>query len=1288
MSKYCVKKPFTVVVAVIMIIVLGITSFINMDTDLLPAMELPYVVVITTYPGASPERVELAVSAPLEAGLGTVNGISGVTSTSSENVSMVLLEFENGTNMDSAMVGLSTALDQVKGYLPDTAQNPMLLQISPDLLPVMVAGADMEGMDVFELSEFTQNTLVPAFERQPGVASVDGIGLVAQSVEIRLDSAKIEDINTRVLASVDDKLAEAEAELNKAKRELTKGKAELEDGKTTLENQQADTSSKLADATVTVDSAIAQVQALISQETTLTASKTALSMEQEGLSQAQDQYTTLNEMLGNIPAWVPGGPYTIESLVEMDPAMFEAAKQGLIAYLGEAAPPELAALSQEILAQLVKANEYAATRLPQIATALANIETELMAAKVMKEKAEEGLKKAQDGYKELEIGKIAAAAGFGSGSAQLAAAEATIESAQTQLDDAFDQFKTAREDALESADVSKLLTKELISTLVMAQNFSMPAGYLYQGDSQYLLRVGDEFASMDELENALLMHMDVDGVGDIRLTDVATVTMIDNSSESYARINGNVAVALTVQKASTASTSEVSKSINKEIKALEEKYPDLHITPLMDQGDYIKLTVDTVLSNLGWGAVLAILVLALFLKDMRPTAVVAFSIPISVMFAIVLMYFSNVTLNMISLSGLALGVGMLVDNSIVVMENIYRLRSEGMDATRAAVQGAKQVAGAIMSSTLTTVCVFLPIVFTQGITRQLFVDMALTITYSLVASLIVALSVVPSLSSVMLRSAEEKAHPWFDAMVGAYQKALDFCLRYKAVPLGLAVGLLAFSIWQTTRMGMEFMPAMGGNQMSATLILPEDSSQEDSYALSDKAMEAILKIDGVDTVGAMSGGSGLMGGLMGGGSAGESMSFYLRIDEKAAQDNTHIAKQIEAVAAELPGCELEVSASNMDMSVLGGNGIELVVYGRDLDTLSNITTDLVSLLEGVEGIEEVTNNQEEGAPQLRIVIDKDAAMTKGLTVAQIFSELSGALTDTTTSTTLSVGQKDYEVVVVDERGTLNRDNLMQYTFETTSINDDGETVTETHPLSDFASLKSDTSVAAIARENQQRYMTVSAVTSEGYNTSLVGRQVQTKLDDYQLPEGYTLKMGGEIETIQSAMNDLVLMILLAVVFIYLIMVAQFQSLLSPFIVMFTMPLAYTGGLLALWISGKTISVVAMLGFLILAGVVVNNGIVFVDYTNQLRLEGMGKREALIETGRARIRPILMTALTTILAMSTMVFSKGMGAEMSQPMAIVSIGGLTYATLLTLFIVPVLYDLLFRRELKAVDVGED
>lgn len=818
-----------------------------------------------------------------------------------------------------------------------------------------------------------------------------------------------------------------------------------------------------------------------------------------------------------------------------------------------------------------------------------------------------------------------------------------------------------------------MLTADMLGNILMAQNFNMPAGYITEGEEQYLVKVGEEYASLEELENTLLMHMDVDGVGDVRLSDVADIALTDNAGESYAKVNGNDGVVLSFQKQSTASTATVSQRINSAIAQLQEQNPGLHITPLMDQGDYIDMVVGSVLSNLLWGGLLAIIVLIFFLKDAKPTFIVACSIPFSLMCAITLMYFTDVTLNIISLSGLALGVGMLVDNSIVVIENIYRLRSLGVPASKAAIQGAKQVSGAIFASTLTTICVFLPIVFTQGISRELFTDMGLTIAYSLLASLVVALTLVPAMGAAVLKNTKEKSHRWFDAFVEGYQRLLGWALRHKAPVLSGVTALLAISIFLTTQMGTAFIPAMDSPQMSATLTMPRGAAQQDAYAMADTVMERIAAVDGVETVGAMSGGSG-MSSMMGGSSSGGSITYYILLSDDRTATNADVSAAIEAQVADLD-CTVEVQESTMDMSALGGSGVELVITGRGLDEMNAIADDLRGILRSTEGLVDISENSVTGNPETRITVDKYKAMQHGLTVAQIYSELAAELKAENTATTLTLDGTDTPVVVVKPAGQApTRGNIMDHAFTVTNAEGEEETVR----LYDIAAKQETDSVSSINRENGARTMSVSAGVDARHNIGLVSRELEKKLADYELPEGYTVEIAGENETINSAMTDLVKMIALAVVFIYLIMVAQFQSLMSPFIVMFTIPLAFTGGLLALWLTGSELSIIAMLGFLVLAGVVVNNGIVFVDNINQLRLAGMDRTEAILETGRTRIRPVLMTALTTILAMSTMALGIGDGAEMTQPMAIVTIGGLTYATLLTLLVVPVLYDI-FRKK---------
>ena len=1367
MSKYSVKKPYTVLVAVVLVLVLGFVSFTKMTTDLLPSINLPYLMVVTTYPGASPEKVESSVTAPLESALGTVTGVENVTSTSAENYSMVMLEFEEDTNMDSAMVKVSSAVDQVSGQLPDLAGTPSIMEITPDMMATMYVSASYDGKDIYDLSSFAEEELLPYLERQSGVASVSTVGMVERQVEVRLNQTKIDQVNDKMLVKVSSKLADAKQELDDSyqklvdsqqdltngKNDLLDGQKELDDGKNELTDGAKKTYQTLVDSGYQLSALVEQLnerQSLQTEQQLLKAGQQANTLKQAitGIAMAQRAPAAIQataaqlvaqgmdaETAGNLAAaFCTGQLHEGDTGYEQAAAAYGAAL---------AADPSLAltvvsAMSAEdcagnsVFQQINSAMGGSLTtgadlvNLYRTAAAAANayggddaamtaraqeIEQRLAVLNLTFQQVEAatGMSAEQipELYKQIEAGKLQAAAGFGSGDAQLSYAQSQLDSAKDQLDsaqdqiddgfdqlnDAYDNYEKSRKEALENANLDSLLNMSTLSGMITAQNFDMPAGYIKAGDGsddQWLLRVGEDFESVDELEGILLCS--IDGIGDVRLGDVATLTVIDNAGDAYAKVNGNDAVVLSIFKGSTAGTSEVSKTCNKAIAQLEEKYPGLHITPLMDQGDYIKLIVNSVLSNLIWGALLAVIVLAFFLKDVKPTIVVAFSIPFSVMVAIVLMYFSGVTLNMISLSGLALGVGMLVDNSVVVIENIYRLRGRGVPAARAAVQGAKQVTSAVTASTITTICVFLPMVFTSGLTRELLTDMALTIAYSLLASLIVALTVVPCMSVTVLKKSEQKKHPWFDKMLDGYEKLLRQCLKHKVVPLVLAVALLGAAAWSATRMGMVMMPNVSGNQISVTVTMDEGTDKDTAYAKADEVMDRILAVDGVDTVGAMSASSA--GGMLGSMGAAASdnytdYSYYIMLSDEQSSRIDEIAQAITDNTRDM-GCEVEVSTSGaMDMSSMMSSGMEVDLYGKDLDDLLSASEDVMDLLGQVEGFEEISNGQEDGDALIHLVIDRDAAMRQGLTVAQIYQELSAALTTETTSTSVSINGTDMDVVLVDEDDPLTLANLMDYDFKVSKTDeDDGSTYTEHHKLSEFATRQDGTSVASISRENQTRKMSVTATTADGYNTTLLSRQVETLLADYQAPDGVTVSIGGESTNVADMMTQMVQMIALALLFVYLVMVAQFQNLIGPFIVIFTIPLAFTGGLLALSFTGTALSMVSMMGFLVLSGVVVNNGIVFVDYANQLWQGGLDKTTALVATGRTRMRPILMTALTTILAMCTMLFSNDAGSALGKDMSLVIIGGLTYATLMTLFIVPVMYDIIFRHAPKVVDTGSD
>ena len=658
--------------------------------------------------------------------------------------------------------------------------------------------------------------------------------------------------------------------------------------------------------------------------------------------------------------------------------------------------------------------------------------------------------------------------------------------------------------------------------------------------------------------------------------------------------------------------------------------------------------------------------------------VVAVSIPISLITAIVCMYFSGVTLNVISLSGLALGVGMLVDNSIVVIENIYRLRGEGYSAKEAAIQGAGEVAGAILASTLTTVCVFLPIVFTEGITRQLFVDMGLTIAYSLLASLIVALTVVPAMASGVLSKVTPKEDGrFFGGLIKAYEKVLALALKTKPVVFLLVLVLLVGSAAAAFAKGTAFMPDMDSTQISMTVTLPKDTPLSHTGEVTDEILYKIAEIDEVVDIGAMANASSLTMLTGNGNSSTNETAVYISLDENKKRTNEVIADEIEnriSDIVEREEAEIAIETSSMDMSAMGGSGITVQIEGRELDTLQELAKEVAGIVEGVEGTTEVSDGLEESTGELRIIVDRDKAIEHGFTVAQVFQQIQGKLAAATSATSLETEIRDYDVYVKNaEDMTLTRELVKDLTLDRTKNDGSKETV----KLSELATFEDTETSMSVNRLNQTRYIPVTAQLADGYNIGLVSDAVEKALEDYELPDGYTIEMTGENETITDAMQQLYLMLILALIFMYLIMVAQFQSLLSPFIIMFTIPLAFTGGFLGLLISGSEVSVIALIGFVMLSGIIVNNGIVLVDYINQLRAQGMEKKEAIMTAGRTRMRPVLMTAMTTILALSTMVFSHDMGADMSRPMSVVTIGGLTYGTLLTLIVIPCIYDVFSR-----------
>ena len=1287
MEKFSVKKPFTVLVAVIMVLMLGFVSIRNMQTNLLPDVSTPYLMVVTVYPGASPERVESEVSDVMQNALGTVAGVQKITATSAENYSLLLMQFAEETDMNSAVVKVSNKVDQTTASLPSSCLTPSIIEYSLNMNAFMTVAVSREGSDVYELSDFVRDTLVPYVERKGGVSSVSTNGLIEKMVQVQLNQDKIDAINEKLLEVIDAQLADAKAQLDSAEAQIEEGRKEYNRqfnnyNKTVSSAVMQQFSGQVADAVETVRK---QAQALLDSVNQLIAVvqepeiQQALIDVRDGLQRVMDKFEAT-------------GMKDIDSLID------------IVAELREITDKLTTALQQlqERLNAETGTDGSTATDLAddlQVQQSLNTVYNTL-----------NDVIKAMDDVPGL-MSTFSDALGSYSQQQMVAYMQFTearemLNNYEKQLETAKQQYEDAKEKAMASSDVSKMLDIDTLAQLIYAQNFSMPAGYVKdENNKSWLLKVGEEYDSIDDISGALLLH--VDGFGDVRLSDVADVEVIDNAEDSYTRLNGERAAVLKIYKGSTSSASEVSSNCLEAFDELEAQYDGLNVVVLSNQGNYITVIVSSILSSMLVGAALAIIVLALFLRDIKPTLVVGFSIPLSVVFAVVLMYFTNMDLNVMTLAGLSLGIGMLVDNSIVVIENIYRLRSRGVPAARAAVQGTKQVGMSIVASTLTSVCVFLPVVFSSSIVRSLLQPMSLCIGYCLMASLIVAVTVVPAAASTVLKKAEPKQLKWFDKIQDKYAQSLEWCFKHRALPLVAAVVLLAFCGWKVLSMGVELLPTITSNEAIVTISTGKDITKEESYAIAGEAAEALLNVEHVQEVGITTdtrvagmdiGQLGLPSTITDLLSAANSYGTYqvnVMLDESLSSTEIETARvALENAMANIEGCTATVEISGMqELTSQLDSGLSVKVYGPDSETITQLSEKVVEIVNSTEGFANATNGLGSGDATINLQIDRDKVRAYGLTVAQVYQQIAAKLTTTTTAQTpVTVDGTTMSVEISNNLDPVTKENMMDITFETSVMSADGTTATGTCTLADIATWTTGSAPDSITSEDQTQYVSVTADTLDGYNTTVQARELQKKLNDFaassEMPDGCSFSMGGESETVNYMVNEMVQWLGLALPFVYLVMVAQFQSLLSPFIVLFTVPLAFTGGLLGLLATGQQLTMISLMGFIVLMGTVVNNGIVFVDYANQLRLGGMERRAALIATGKTRMRPILMTTLTTVLAMLQMVFSDDMASQLMSGMAIVIICGLTYATLMTLYVVPLLYDLLFKKPPLNVDVGSD
>ena len=1113
LPKLSVKKPMTIFVAVIVVIVLGIVSVFKMTPDLLPNMDFPYAIILTTYPGQTPETVESVVTKPLEQSLSTIDGVKTITSTSSDNYSMLTLEFEDGTNMDTATVDMRGNLDTIKDAWPDGVGSPYLMKINPNMMPVAMVAVDYDGYDTVQISDYVNNELKNQLEGIDGVASVSTKGIVTQKENVIISQTKIDALNAKINDALNDKFGDAEKKISDAKKELQDNISKVEQGSDTIEqsindlnSQQEEVAKQLADAQGKAQSGYTEIlnakMQLLDQQQSLTATKQTLTIAYQTLTQIKEKLDSLQDEKAQLTQQIE----TFEKI-------YNDYKDALSKLANPDLTDEQLAQVRAILAKIDEEldkygfpKEELEERLNNAKNALTNVDKAitqtveaLKGLDTTEEKLDDTIAEIADKISQVDGGitQIAAAVKgldnntvsvnqalseiekqqslaayqLSGGLSALNTKQSEVNSALTQLNSAQEELKSASDElsdqkdkAKKAADMTNTVTISNVSNILTAQNFSMPAGYVSDDENiKYLVRVGDKIDGDKEMQSLALFDTGIDGIGVVKLGDVADVFIADDSDEVFTKINGNSGVVFSFSKQSDAATATVSENIAKKLNSLTQENEGLHFTTLMDQGDYIDIIINSVLQNLLMGAVLAIIILYLFLRDIKPTLIVALSIPISVIFALVLMYFSGVTLNMISLSGLAIGVGMLVDNSVVVIENIYRLRNLGVPPVKAALNGAKQVAGAIASSTLTTICVFFPIVFIEGLTRQIFMDMALTITYSLLASLIVALTLVPAMGQRMLRKVKPVKHGMFDKMLGGYEKSIRFVLKHRAIALIAAVVLLFGSMFGAVARGFSFMPNMASTELSVTVSLDDSATMDDTIDAAQNLLDTLSEYDEFETVGVMTGSTTSLMGLTGSVSSsdadkGSVMAYAVFKDDKV-KNSESISKEIEAELQSIDG-DVVVSGSSSSSSMsamLGDDGVSIKLYGDDLKTLQNTAKDMAEKLAAVDGIDETDNGIGATSGEIKVTVDKTKAAKKSLTVAQVYQQIAAAIASETTSSTLTNSGKDLDVVVIkDENSDVTKNNIkdIKLTYTDKEGNEKTTKLSEVAEISDSESMNS------------------------------------------------------------------------------------------------------------------------------------------------------------------------------------------------------------------------------------------
>ncbi|MCF7912359.1 MAG: efflux RND transporter permease subunit [Candidatus Cloacimonetes bacterium] len=1000
-----------VLISMIYILIVGFGGFAltQLKLDLYPDIDFPIVAVITTYPGAGPEDIENLVTRPIEEAVISAENVKNVTSQSSEGASIVMLEFNWGTDMDQADTNVRNNIDFVRDYLPEDVSDPLVFKFDPSMMPIMFISLTNENLGLAELLELSQDRIEAMLERVDGVAAVSTLGGLERQINVNLDPVR---------------------------------------------------------------------------------------MSAYGVS------------------------------------------------------------SQQI------------------------------------------------------VGAIGSQAGL------------------------------------------------------------MPAGNIDTSTKSYSIRVYSEYSSLDQLENVVVGYF---GGRAVKVSDIAEVEDDFKELKSNVRVDGMQGVTLIIQKQSDANTVQACNGVEKELERILELLPEgTNYGIMFDQSEFIEDSVNNLSMTGGLAFLICCVVIYLFLRNLRGSVIMAISMPVSVIFTFAVLYVNGLTLNIISMAGLALAIGMLVDNSVVVLENIYRHREEGYSKREAASMGATEVTNAIVASTITTICVFLPVLFVPGITGQIFGDMVITITCSLAVSLVVALTLVPMLASRLIRTqAEEDArkqnllvkqlNKFFVWLENKYARVLHWAINNKRKVLTIVFVMFAGSLALIPVIGGEFMPETDQGHIQVYVEgrrgIPYDEMERLAIEVETAMRETAPEIEASYLR------YGAQEGLMAFDSAPNNIEIHLKL--KSESERIRSQKDIETALRErfdkIPGISYNITQGNM----MGAEkAIEVKLIGNDLVKGEEIADQIYQKMQKVEGFVDIEKSIKEQSPRLDVNLNQDVMNEYGLSAMQVASIISYSVQGVTAQQYREEGEEYNIHVQLDKKYRNDREALEQLMIPTMT----GANI----PLRQLGSIEETIAPPSIGRENQERVVSVNCNLKMKLDLNKAKRYLKEILDDTPIPSEFTVLIGGQAEDQQESNFWLMIAFAVAIVLVYMVMASQFESLIDPFIIFFTIPLSLIGVFLILFITGTKLSIMSMVGVVMLVGIAVNNGIVLVDYINQLRERGLGVYEAVEKAGKARMRPVLMTAFTTIFGMVPLALEIGSGAELWAPLARSVIGGLFTTTILTLVVIPVIY----------------